>query len=352
MTKVLNPSRWPENDRHAWSGALVERGPFNSGPAAHWAARSRQTIASGYGRWIGRIAVEDPPALLLAPADRMTPERLKQFIAALELEITPNGVANYVKHTYDALRVMAPSKDWSWLKNVKAALERKRTPKRKRHRTPDPLTLLDLGLDLVTRADLSNSGKIGLLEYRDGLIIALLVLVPLRRRNLAGIEIGRNLQRSGDTWVLVFQPSETKNNAALEFDWPVCLHEPLERYLKFVRNRFPSAGDHSGLWPSSRGREQLCEGQIYNLICRRTQQALGVRVSPHLFRDSDATNLALVDPKNAMMAADLLGHEDFETTRRTYIIAHSAEASRRLASKIEKMRKRLATAEQRGELEG
>ncbi len=64
-----------------------------------------------------------------------------------------------------------------------------------------------------------------------------------------------------------------------------------------------------------------------------------------------ATNLALHDPANVMTARDLLGHESFETTHRSYIIAQSVEASRRLAGAIAGQRERLSEAQRRGELE-
>ena len=63
-----------------------------------------------------------------------------------------------------------------------------------------------------------------------------------------------------------------------------------------------------------------------------------------------ATNLALHDPANVMPALDLLGHESFETTHRSYIIAQSVEASRRLAGAIAGQRERLSEAQRCGEL--
>ena len=46
------------------------------GPAAHWSAGSRRSVASGYGRWLGWLAAEEPEALLLPPASRLTPALL------------------------------------------------------------------------------------------------------------------------------------------------------------------------------------------------------------------------------------------------------------------------------------
>lgn len=350
--KVANPSLWPVEDQRAWAQAFRFDDPFDDrGPAAHWAERSRKTVASGYGRWIAWLMEDESDALTITPADRITPERMRRFIAVLESEITPNGVANYVKHTYDAIRVMAPDRDWSWLLRVKANLERKRTPKRKRAHTPDPWALLGLGLKLMDGVDLERLTYRDALAYRDGLMIAFLTLVPLRRRNLAGLRIGKNLVRAGATYVVTFEPSETKKGQSLEFAWPDILRPYLDTFLNVVRPSFPEANRHVGLWPSWKGCP-LGEQQAYVRVCRHTQEGLGFAVSPHRFRDAAATNLAINDPANVLVARDLLGHASFTGTRKTYIIAKSAEASRHLAGAVSAMRGRLAVAERHGDLKG
>ena len=84
--------------------------------AAHWAAGSRRSVASGYGRWIGYLQAVEPAALALAPAERISRDRIRRYIDHLAAEITPAGVFNYVKHLYDAIRVTrawsATSKHW------------------------------------------------------------------------------------------------------------------------------------------------------------------------------------------------------------------------------------------------
>ena len=59
--KVLRPDLWPETDQVEWSAAFSVGDPFDDqGPAAHWRPRSRQSVASGYGRWIGWLRDNDP----------------------------------------------------------------------------------------------------------------------------------------------------------------------------------------------------------------------------------------------------------------------------------------------------
>jgi integrase/recombinase XerD len=70
-----------------------------------------------------------------------------------------------------------------------------------------------------------------LLAYRDGLMIALLASRPLRRRNFAAIEIGRQLIRVGQGFHLVFDGSETKSGQPIETGVPAHLVAPVEHLL-------------------------------------------------------------------------------------------------------------------------
>jgi hypothetical protein len=64
--------------------------------------------------------------------------------------------------------------------------------------------------------DMAENDTAALLDYRDGLMIALLAARPLRRRNLAMITIGRQLIRVGDAWDLIFAAEETKTGQPIE----------------------------------------------------------------------------------------------------------------------------------------
>ena len=67
-------------------------------------------------------------------------------------------------------------------------------------------------------------------RYRDGLMIALLAFIPIRRKNLAALEIGRHLVREGDGWFVIIPGEEAKTGTAIEFPVP----ELLESYLAYL----------------------------------------------------------------------------------------------------------------------
>ena len=82
--------------------------------------------------------------------------------------------------------------------------------------------LYALGIKLMDRAitdciAAENTSKAQAFAYRDGLMIALLALIPLRRRTMAVLRIGRQLVQSGDRWALDIPAGDVKTKRPLEF---------------------------------------------------------------------------------------------------------------------------------------
>jgi integrase len=202
--------------------------------------------------------------------------------------------------------------------------------------------LFDLGIHLMETADHAPASPrlARAIQFRDGLIIALLAARPIRRSNLAGIRVGRNLIKVGETWLLQFCEAETKNRQPLEFPVPDRLVPYLERYLSDIRPSFSCTEEHDGLWASAMGRP-MTGCAIYERVCKRTEAAFGQPINLHLFRSCAATSLAIEDPEHVLVARDLLGHSRLETTERFYNQAQSLDASRRYNKNIAALRRTL-----------
>jgi integrase/recombinase XerD len=79
-----------------------------------------------------------------------------------------------------------------------------------------------LGIELMDRAVADASGqckisKVTAMQYRDGLLIAVLALFIPRRGSVTAIRIGKQLMRAGELWALDIPPEDTKNEQALDF---------------------------------------------------------------------------------------------------------------------------------------
>jgi integrase len=323
-----------------WDIACAPGDVFESGIASHLSPRSQTTIERGYARWLGYLSRTEPSALDMSPEDRITRTRVKAYVDDVSGRCSPTTVWNDVKALYDMARFMVPATDWAWLKSVKARLERR--IQRRQSPVIDTTRLIDLGLALMTDGieRLRSDRLAGALAYRDGLLIAFLAYRPLRRRTLAALMIGQQLQQIGTTWMLVLEAADLKNQRDADFSWPEPLLPALERYLADIRPLFPGASNHAGLWPSIKGRP-MGEKIIYEAVRNRTQAALGIAINLHAFRHSSATTIAMHKPEALGIAAPLLTHADPRATECHYNLARHIEAGRAQSRVIDTLRQRL-----------
>jgi integrase len=173
------------------------------------------------------------------------------------------------------------------------------------------------------------------MQFRDGLLIALLSVFALRRRTVTALKSGVQLLRRGNLWTLEIPPEDVKGKRALDFTLSLRLSERVDLYLQKFWPLLPGASRHDGLWPSNKGGP-MSANAIYDKVCKRTETAFGFRVNPHRFRHAAGTLWSIADPENVRGVKDLLGHASFDkTTEAHYIASQSRIAGRALAKAIE-----------------
>ena len=133
---------------------------------------------------------------------------------------------------------MAPSTDWRWMGDIVIRLHQLAKPAHDKRQHVVPVhDLFAFGLQLMDSADGPDGGSMRkrAMDYRNGFIVALLAVRPLRRRNFTMIEIGRHLVRSGEHYWLRFDDTETKTHIPLDIPFPELLLPSLQRYLAVYR---------------------------------------------------------------------------------------------------------------------
>jgi integrase/recombinase XerD len=336
----LREPDWPAADRAAWARALKPEGVLEDGGiGARWSSATRKHVRNGYGRWLAFLKATDEGVLDLAPAGRVTPDRVRQYLKDGCAGLASSSRWNYAYALYHALRAIAPDHDWGWLKDRVARLDRDIVPRDKRARMVEALRLIELGIRLMDTAANAPVPPHYAREnqFRDGLIITFLGFRPIRRRNIAAIRLNKHLIQVGRTYRLVFSGEETKNKRPFEVQLPDLLVPYIDRYLQEIRPRFPRAGEHDGLWASEKGFP-MDDGTIYDRVRLRTRKALGVAVNLHSIRDSAATFLADHDDEGLNNARDLLGHARLSTTERHYVHADRRKAVQAFQNSIEQLR--------------
>jgi len=344
--KYLPFKLWPEADRAAWAAAFVAGDIFDEtqGPGAHLAPGSRRTLRVAYRRWLGFLAAHDPEALHLAPAARLTRQRLAAFVAVLQAEGAATTTAIAIHGLYLTMRITAPEHGWTWLGEIRSALTARARPADRFERLVPPWQVLDLGIGMMDGAVKTKDWTPETLrDYRDGLLLALLALWPIRRRSLAALTVTEHIMHQGDSFRLRLFPEDTKAKRSEEYVLDEILVPYLDRYLREVRPRFLAALDHDSLWASSRG-SPLCADTLRQIVRRRTKAAFGKAMAVHDMRRAAATFLAIEAPEQVGIIPGVLQQASPEVGEQHYNLARSAAASRRFASHVTAFRKRRGPA--------
>jgi site-specific recombinase XerD len=348
MTRILHqdPSRrckplgeWPEADRRLWQAALVPGDLLEEGGSrARYTENTNRGIVFSYGRWLQSLDSRGQLDPAGSPGERITPARVRTYLADLERHNAIQTVFNRLIHLSVAARVMDPHRDWSWLNRMAAPIRARHRPARpKRRRLVATHDLFDLGVKLMAAAERKNAAYDRATTYRDGLMIALLAARPLRLANLVGLALDRTLVFRGRQWWLQIPATETKTKEPIELPWPETLIAPLATYLSCHRTVLEQRHGRwtrpvgQALWLSRDG-SPMTRRAIYDRITSRTLKGLSRAIHPHLFRDCAATTLAIEDPDHVRIASRLLGHRTFSTTEQYYNQACSVEASRIMQS--------------------
>jgi integrase/recombinase XerD len=332
--------RWPAVDRLLWEQAMGSDDPFADAAGARLAKASLHIYLFGWRRFLGFLALHDPTALEVAPNERLTIERVRLFVDHLAETNVPQSVASQVGALCEAARIMMPEEDWSWLRGVKTRLHRAAPVHPPRGPVITSVQVLELGLLLMDESKPAPGAPISIenaVQYRDGLMLALLAFIPLRRKNLSALEVDRHLILEGDRWFVIIPGKEAKTGTAIEFPVPELLNPYLAIYLDLVRPRMLRRPACAALWISPQGGALVygAIGQVFGRLSRR----LGVWITPHDVRDAAATTWAISVPDQIGVARDLLSHSDLRTTTKYYNRARGIEASREYRKVIAAIRK-------------
>lgn len=344
--KHLPFEQWPLADRQAWEAAFVEGDIFDEtqGPGAHLSPGSCRTILFAYRRWLGFLAAHHPDTLRQPSGGRIVPEVLRDYVGVLQVEGAATTTAIAVHGLYLAARLVAPQEDWTWLRELRSALAARAQPGDRFERLVPPWQVLDLGLNMMEQTlSAAEWTSDALRQYRDGLLLALLALWPIRRRSLAALTVGRHVEHHGDHIRLRLYPADTKAGRAEDYVPHEVLAPYLDRYLQEVRQHFPGALGHDGFWASARGRP-LSAQRLYVIVRRRTDEAFGKAMGLHDMRRAAATFLAVEAPEQVGLIPGVLQQASPEVGERHYNLARSTAASRRFAGHVTAIRKRLGPA--------
>jgi site-specific recombinase XerD len=340
--RSLPVEEWPKADQNAWlearrPGCRLKPG----GSAAHLGEISCGDFARRYGAFLAflernhRLDREGPGA------SQVSPDNVADYIAELRARVRSVTVWNCIYKLRRAAQLIAPTSDFSWLTEIEKDLALVMEPKSKFDRFVLAQVLVEAGLTLIAEAE--TFGKTSLVcarAVRNGLMIALLALCPIRPKNFASLEFGHTIQEIDGRWWIVLSATSTKTRSRDERPVPNFLKTAIDKYVNEYRPNLMRA-DHrtNALWLSSAdGRPMTAKG-VALTISTTTRRTMGVDVSPHLFRTAAASTAAIYGGSTPHLASALLNHRDPHVTEEHYNRATSMSAAQAYAAIAETYRK-------------
>ena len=204
--------------------------------------------------------------------------------------------------------------------------------------------LLGLPEQLMREAQSRSGSPRSALKAQTAVAVALLLMAPIRLRNLAAIDLDRHICRDrGAETFLVIDRVEVKNRQDIEIPLPASTVALLDSYVaQFLPVLAP--GPTSWLFPRRHGNGHKAPGHLGDQIKREVFRLTGLKVNVHLFRHNAAKLYLDANPGGYEVVRRLLGHSSMDTTVRAYTGLEGAAAARHFDAVIEDVRQRVAPA--------
>lgn len=323
--------QWPLRDQEAWLVAITP-GAFleEAGRGAAWADATKKTNIHHYGRWLaflndtGWLSDE-------SLASRCTPERVVAYIAKLRKTCSSVTLTSSIRGLQATLWAMAPDVDWQWLRQTVNILKANQKPTRNKASRILPSGRI-YATALREMSDLKRTGFIkrhALPHYRNALMLAITAAVPLRRRNLAALSLGKTIRQLDGIWLIDIPGTQTKNGDAVEAELPFSLAPYIETYQRIVHPNLLRGTVSDAFWINQDGKP-MRDHAIYLRFIKTTTRLMGRPMPPHLLRDCAASTLAGISSDHIVIAQDLLTHRGGRTTEQYYIHGQQREASHKI----------------------
>jgi integrase len=341
--RSLHIDQWPGADRSAWAAARrpaerLKRG----GAASHLKDVTCRDLARRYGYFLDYVQRSEGLAGDAEAAGHVTPDRVDGFLAELQARVRSVTVYGSIYKLRRMAQLLAPGRDFTWLTEIEKDLALVMQPWSKFSRLVYSHVLTEAGMTLMTEADAATrrSALGRARQFRNGLMVALEALHPIRLKNFAALEIGRSFKKINNAWWIVLSASETKENRPDERSVDPYLTRWIERYLNIHRPVLARTNDApASLWLSSNNGKPMTCNAVERVFKKTTLDTVGVDLSLHLFRTSAASTAAVHAGDNPRLGSAVLHHTDPAVTEAHYNRATSLSATQAFGALIQTLRR-------------
>jgi hypothetical protein len=350
--RCMPVGEWSTTDQRFWAEAQ-QPGDFleEGGRAAAWSPLTRKTVESGYGRYLTWRAATEPLDLDGSITSYLQPGLAAAYARHLLTLNAPVTVIGRLTALDMLARAMTTHGDWGFLRRLQVWVRWHATGGdgygRKLTRLRHSRELLDLGLELIRKAEKARAGRRSRhwpIILRNGLLIGFLTLRPLRLRNLVDLRLGEHLTRGkDDRWWILIPAAVVKNRCPIRMPFPEQLVAALQLYLeegrpllaaRASRRRSPrvelfgstTRGSH---WATRESTTPSCGGRALPSVSRSTHICFAMRPRPRWHWRIRPT--CAWRPRFSVIVAF--------TTERHYRMSRSVEAARAHHAMLAKRRR-------------
>ncbi len=171
--------------------------------------------------------------------------------------------------------------------------------------------------------------------------VRILVVAPIRMRNLGNIRIDENLVRPGgpgSPHTLFFADYDVKNRVRLEMPFDEETARIVDEYVNLHRPALMRGRNHDYLFPGKARDRKGIQG-LSELISDRLWKELGLKITAHQFRHAAAAIYLKHRPGADEDVRRILGHKTIKTTLDFYTALEAPEAVRRFTGIVEGLSK-------------
>jgi integrase len=165
--------------------------------------------------------------------------------------------------------------------------------------------------------------------------VGVLLNIPVRADNLAGLRLDQHLRFVGDRTFLSVPSDETKNAIRIEAELTARLVRLLQTYVEEFRHLLVGT-PVPWLFPGKKGARRP-SGGFGQQLTRFLAKEAGVVMTPHQFRHLAAKLFLDRHPDGFETVRRLLGHKSIETTMRYYRELESVLAGKRYAALLDEL---------------
>jgi integrase len=313
----LPPDQWPEAARVAWQRACADGGPLERpGKASHLAPASRAIREASFGRYLSYL-LSTGSDVSRTGASRPTPERLAGYIESMRATLRASVIHRLLVDLSLVMGAIEPERDWKWIRRLPGMPTSSDVRASKRPIIPpDPFAILHSAYAACDAANSQPTPLKAAIQFRDGVLIALLTGHTPRLKNLSEMKVGTHLLIYETHLRLLFDGT-VKNSEIIDVPLSTMMEGYMRRYITEHRPvLLRGAEDHQFLWVNIDG-DPLLYSTIYQLI-RKVTGSWGGRTGPQKMRHAAATTLMKIDPRQIEVASAVLAHRGTSTVNQVY----------------------------------